>query len=159
MNSRAYWALIIYGIFCGIMFKSYEGWMDALSTVLWLGATIYLAYNMEWRAYGRRLTNLEPVVRRVRGKTKVTFRLTYARRDVVADVGFWSVFLVALFFLNWFNWLIPAFLIVIAAVLIIFAFAGVMYVAMRVRPMYNRLVQWFIYYRARFRHHERIRRR
>lgn len=153
MNSRAYWSLIFYGIFCRIMFAGWEGWMDALSTVLWLGVTIYLAYNMQWSAYGAsKLTNVEPVVRKVRGKTKVTLRCTYARQDAVQDVGFWLIWLGVFFILELFHLTVWVLLILLLAFLIIVSLAAIAHVANRARPMYNRLVAWFIYLRARFRH-------
>lgn len=153
MNSRIYWTLLLYSIFTAIMFKDYSGWADALSTVLWLAATIYLSYNLQWGAYSPKLTKFEPVVRRRGKKTKVTFHCTYTRRDSVADIGFWLIWLGVLFVLDLLGLMVWVVLILLAAALIIAALVAIAHIANNVRPVYNELVQWLVWARAKARYH------
>lgn len=153
MNSRVYWSLIFYGVFCRIMLSDWDGWMDALSTVAWVGGTVYLTYNMQWSSYRSNVKDVSLVMKKNdKGKEHPVLEFKYEKRDAVSDVGFWLVWLGVLFILELFHLTLWLLLIVIAAALIILMVTGVAYIANNVRPVYNRIVPWFVWMRARARY-------
>ncbi len=146
MNPNILWYLVFYGIFSQVVLAPTEGWLDSLGSFAHMGLTVYFAYNLQWVPYRHGIRLEEYEEKGTDGKVRTGFRVKSKRRDFIEDAGFWFIWLLGFFIMDYFN-------VTLLVFLCVGGFLAVTFTACFAREIYDYLCQWFVWARARVRHH------